>query len=96
MHRANTTRRWLATNQIRVFFDNRWPPNSPDMNPIEHLWPMVTRRLAGRVFAGREALWDALVQAFGDISPVEVNALYESMPARLAALKVANGGHTRY
>ena len=56
MHRARTTKKYLADNAVRLFWGDRWPPNSPDMNPIEHLWPMVTKQLSGKVFAGREAL----------------------------------------
>ncbi len=28
---------------------------SPDMNPIEHVWPIVGRMLEGQVFSGRKA-----------------------------------------
>ena len=63
---------------------------------MEHLWPKVTRMLAGKVFAGREALWVALQAAFAAIPPHEVDSLYESMPSRLAALRLAKGGHSRY
>ena len=66
------------------------------MNPTEHIWPMVGRLLAGRVFSGRDDLWDALVVAFGQITPAQVRGLYESMPRRLAALKLSRGGYTRY
>ena len=61
VHKANSTTRWLADNHVRVFNNNIWPPNSPDMNPIEHIWPMVGRLLSGRVSSGRDDLWDALV-----------------------------------
>lgn len=66
------------------------------MNPIEHLWPMVGRKLTGRVFNSRDALWDALVEAFGSITAAQVHRLYDSMPSRLQALKFAKGGYTRY
>ena len=66
------------------------------MNPIEHVWSLVTRQLAGRVFSGRDDLWAALVLAFGRITPDQIRGLYASMPRRLAALVKAMGGHTRY
>ena len=96
VHRSNLSKTWLRTNQVRIFNGDKWPPNSPDMSPIEHLWPKVTHMLAGKVFSGREALWVALQAAFAAIPAHEVDHLYESMPSRLAALKLAKGGHTRY
>lgn len=49
-HRANTTTAWLKKNHIRRFNRGDWPAMSPDMNPIEHVWPIVLRLLDGRVF----------------------------------------------
>jgi transposase len=66
------------------------------MNPIEHLWPIVGRKLVGQTFSSRDALWQALVLAFGSITPAQVRRLYASMPSRLLALKQAKGGYTRY
>jgi hypothetical protein len=68
----------------------------PDMNPIEHVWPLVSRQLVGDVFASRDQLWDALVVAFGKISRLQILRLYDSMPRRLQALLDARGGPTRY
>ena len=79
-----------------MFNGGFWPPISPDLNPIEHLWPMVLRQLNGAIFTGREHLWGALVKAFGAIKPEQVLKLYNSMPDRMAAVKAARGGATRY
>ena len=73
-----------------------WPPMSPDLNPIEHLWPMVLRHLNGAVFSGREQLWASLQEAFASITPAQVGRLYASMPSRMAAVKAAKGGATYY
>lgn len=95
-HRAASTKKWLTSNQIRVFNDNLWPANSPDMNPIEHLWPLVGQKLVGHVYHGKEDLWAALQLAFASISRGQIITLYNSMPDRISALMAARGGHTRY
>ena len=45
-HTAKRTKAWLARMaekyQLKIM---DWPPNSPDMNPIEHLWAYLQRKL---------------------------------------------------
>ena len=69
---------------------------SPDLNPVEHVWPIVLRHLDGDVYNSKDELWEALVVAFGKVTPLEILALYNSMPNRIAAVIDASGGHTKY
>ena len=96
LHKAKSTSRWMENNNVRPFNGNNWPPCSPDMNPVEHIWPLVTKMLAGQVYSGREDRWIALEAAFHSIPQEKVIKLYNSMSSRLQALKRAKGGHTRY
>ena len=47
VHRSLSTQAYLRRRHIRLLNSGFWPPMSPDPNPIEHLWPMVTKRLNG-------------------------------------------------
>ena len=96
VHKAQGTTTWLRNKGIRMFNGGIWPPNSPDMNPIEHVWPMVSRQLIGQVFPDRDALWAALETAFRNVTPEQIMRLYASMPNRLDTLCKARGGHIRY
>ena len=69
---------------------------SPDLNPIEHIWPYVVKRLEGSVFAGRDQLWTALQEAFAAVPVAYVHSLYNSLPRRMDAVIGARGGPTRY
>ena len=58
-HRANTTANWLRVHRVKRHNGGQWPPMSPDLNPIEHLWPMVLKRLEGSIFFWTGATLDS-------------------------------------
>jgi transposase len=41
-HTSNKARHWMEDNDI-ILLD--WPPQSPDLNPIEHLWQHIKTEL---------------------------------------------------
>jgi hypothetical protein len=75
-----------------------WPPRSPDMNPIKHLWDVVERtiRTHNPAPTNTRELWAAIQTAWLNVSPEVFRPLVESMPRRVAALCRARRGHTRY
>jgi transposase len=72
------------------------PPQSPDLNPIEHMWDHVARQVRKINPQTSAALKDAIETAWYN-TPVEVvQNLISSMPRRIAAVVAAKGGPTKY
>ena len=95
-HTAKSTKKWLGKKKVRLFNGGKWPAHSPDLNPIEHLWPVVTRQLIGCCFSSKDSPWAELQVQFDAIPKETVRNLYGSMARHMAAVLVAKGAHTKY
>ena len=76
----------------------RWPPQSPDLNPIEHLWKDSKKSINSynRPPSGVFELWERAAEKWGEIIKEQCQGLIQSMPRRLAAVIRARGGNTKY
>jgi transposase len=73
-----------------------WPPQSPDLNPIEQLWDYVDTEVRKHYISSKENLWNTLVKCWNE-TPKEIFVKYiNTMPARCQAVIDAKGGHTKY
>jgi transposase len=83
-----------------------WPPNSPDMNPIEHLWAHLklephrrfpdTVNLKGAPQTIKASLRPRLASVWHQIQAEVLQDLVNSMPRRVEALLKAKGWYTEY
>ena len=94
-HTAHPVRDFLQHRNISVL---PWPAKIPDLNPIEHIWDLLDRRVRARAIPPRnvQELAGALVEEWGNISQQELASLVLSMKRRCTAVLNAAGGHTRY
>jgi transposase len=95
VHTANIVQEWFVQQEFTVL---RWPPNSPDLNIIEHVWRYMKQRLARYKNAPDDLneLWER-VQDVWDAVPLQfLQNLYESMPKRMRALLQNKGGQINY
>ena len=94
-HTSNLAQKWFKDNKTNLM---DWPAQSPDLNPIEHLWELLKRKL--KMYEehpkGLYELWERVEVEWNKITPEECQNLIESLPRRLEAVYKAKGGHTKY
>uniref|UniRef100_A0A674A2U6 Transposase Tc1-like domain-containing protein n=1 Tax=Salmo trutta TaxID=8032 RepID=A0A674A2U6_SALTR len=75
-----------------------WPTRSPDLNPIEHIWDIMSRSIHQRHVAPQtvQELADALVQVWEEIPQETIRHLIRSIPRHCREVIQARGGHTHY
>jgi transposase len=94
-HTSKLAQTWLKDHGIQVM---DWPAQSPDLNPIEHLWEHLKRQLNRHPDSpqGVWELWERVEAEWCEIKAEECQKLIESMPRRIEAVIKAKGGHTKY
>ena len=63
-HTASSTKAWFQRKNIEVF---PWPSQSPDLNPIEHVWEEMKTKMENRTCKNVEELERAIFQCWQDI-----------------------------
>ena len=94
-HSSKKTRSWLKDHKLHIL---DWPPQSPDLNPIENLWNILKYRLVKyeKPASGVIELWERAKEEWSRIPLEKCLELIDSMPKRIAEVIRAKGGHTRY
>ena len=107
VHTAHIIRDWLVENGVWYL---PHPGKSPDLNPIEHFWLMFKQLLhklhpelmdmGGGVERRKDVLVEAIHHIMAEICGWDEwdlpAKLIESMPRRLAAVRLVQGKQTRY
>lgn len=94
-HRARAVVQHLQHNAIETL---PWPARSPDLNPIEHLWDILGRRVRARdpPVQNLQELTHALHDEWQQIPQQRIRRLVTSMRRRVENVIHVRGGYTRY
>ena len=95
LHVAHICTDLLTENDIDVM---DWPPYSPDVPPIEHLWDELDSHVRRRrnVPQTLGQMRQALQEEWNNIPLAKINKLIDSMMSRVHSAIAVRGGHTRY
>lgn len=103
IHTARSVTKWFENHELEVM---EWPPYSPDLNPIEHLWfplkegvyevnPNIEEVLGGDLDK-EDILWEALYLSWKQIRADTQRNILASMSRRVEAVIEAKGWYTKY
>lgn len=92
-HVSKVTKQWMSNNRIQCLF---WPSQSPDANPIEHLWHEVEKRLRNCKPKNGDELFTMIENEWNNLPKSLLFDLVASMPRRLKAIRDAKGFPTKY
>jgi hypothetical protein len=102
IHTSKATKEYLERHGIWTV---SYPPYSPDLNPIEHMWWALKRTVHTKhpeldTIGESQEDWDRFCEALKEgwlaIPDTLVRQLIHSMPRRLQAVEEARGYQTKY
>ena len=102
IHTAGDSKEWLETHGVWTI---EFPRYSPDLNPIEHLWWALKKKLH-ELYPEFDTIGDSeiewarfeagLTEAWAALPDSLIRTLITSMPRRLDAVRHARGFQTKY
>jgi hypothetical protein len=103
VHTSGLVKDWLEGEEYIVM---KWPPYSPDLNPIEQIWRLLKiklqehhpdiKHMQGGPETVKQRLSEVLPHMWDEIEEREFWKLVCSMPKRVQAVIDADGWYTKY
>lgn len=93
-HTSHLCRNYLQSKEregVLQFMD--WPPQSPDLNPIELLWEEMDRQVRRHRPTSKPHLWNILKDCWENLDVEILHKLVRRLPRICSAIIVAKGGH---
>ncbi len=92
-HTSKTTTALIKKLRVKVI---DWPSMSPDLNPFEHLWDILKRKVEEGKFSNIHQLRDVVMEEWKRTPVATCEALVNFMRKRVKAVLENKGGHTKY
>ena len=95
-HKSKKVLSWFGSKKVSIL---DWPPQSPDLNPIENLWAILfsaVREKHEQKIDTLQELRVAIREEWQKIPKEILQRLYASIPLRLKEMKKAKGNATKY
>jgi transposase len=80
-HVSRATKSYFSDERLDIL---DWPPNSPDLNPIENAWSFLKNRIETRSPKSLQELETIACEEWDQLPKTFLNNLIDSMPRRIA------------
>lgn len=95
-HTHRETQEWCATNFPSFIDKDHWPPNSPDLNPLDYcIWDELGRNINWGKISTKKTMIDQIKLAVKKIRPEVVLESCASWTNRLYRMSQKNGEYLR-
>lgn len=92
-HTAKKTQDWLKKNVQNFWPKDMWPPNSPDINPLDYsIWANLQSNACSKPHANIEVLKASLVKAWNQMSGKSIVTTCKRFRSRIEKIIQNNGG----
>ena len=93
-HTANISQNW-CTNNFHTFLDkNHWPPNSPDLNPLDYFyWNEVLKYIQIGSFTKHEEFKIKISEACGRVELEKIQKSVDSFTSRVRNVENLKGNY---
>ena len=96
-HRARETIKLLQWETPAFISPDLWPPNSPDLNPIDYkIWRVMRDRVYQKKVKDVNELRERLVEVWAGLQQNVIDDAIDQWCRRLHACVQAGGGHFEY
>ena len=93
-HTSGKSQKWLSANFYDYTSPNVWPPNSPNLNPMDYnVWGAVEKDTKLRSSTIKAQLIDRIKAVFEAIPRESVKSAFSRFRGRTEAVIDANGGY---
>ena len=84
----------LEIEKINLISD--FPPQSPDLNPIENIWGIMKNRADLSKVSSQQDLFNKVKKIWDELTLNEIQNLITSVPRRINSVIQAKGNNTKY
>jgi len=96
-HRSRHTVEFLNANVPEFIEPHNWPPNSPDLNPVDYsIWGALQQRVYRERIVNVEHLKCVITRCWTELSQELINGAIDQWARRIDAVIRARGRHIEY
>lgn len=93
-HTSHLVQNWLSDNVDAFWSKEFWPPNSPDLNPLDYyVWGVIERVSNKSRHPNVATLQASIEAAFADLDKEQLKRACSRFRTRIEAVITANGGY---